>query len=199
MTMKRIIVDQNILIGLHRDHHGLRASLENDDNLIYVQDANLAEAWKSRPEHCDYILNDLLPFRRRVRLAPAHSEVFSWEKNNRLPVTRLTIHSHNPSNALDGLFDDLAKGQSTITAAWQDPKNRELSDAQYDNQLKVMKGFHDTVVDAANDADRALGKTGDDSIRSRLRKADFIEDESVLELCVALAVQEVRWIVVSET
>lgn len=197
--MKRIIVDQNILIGLGRCSAEQRAPLENEDNLIYVQDANLGEAWKSRPEHCDYILGDLLPFRKRVRLAPAHSEIFSWEKINRRAVTRRQIHSHNLSNVLSGLFDDLANGQSTIIEAWHDLKNRALSNEQYDNQVKVMKGFHNTVVNAANDIDRVHGRTGGDLIRSRLRSANFIEDESVLELCVLLAVQEVRWLVVDET
>lgn len=189
--MKRIIVDQNKLISLHRNMNGSRDIFENANHLIFLLDANLAEATRYRPEHLEALMRDMLPYRKRLRLAPAHSEVFEMEKSQRTPVTRKQMHSFHAADILSPAFDDIAAGVATILENFKDPEVQKVTQEQFENQKMLMAKLHETVAGAAVDADKNFGHTKDDSIRGKLRETKFIEDGSVLELCVGLAVQDV--------
>ena len=190
--MKRLIFDQNGLIGLREGNASIKTLMENPDNLIYLQDANLAEAWKAGPERLEELMKSLLPYRRRVRVVPTHTQIMDLELANRQQIRRREIHTFNSSNlTLKEAFDDIATGQRTIMENWLNAENQKKSQEQYGEHPKVMTDYYQELSDAFEVCDQGSGAEGKRSLTARMRTPEII-DTSILELCVGQAAQRVE-------
>lgn len=192
--MKRLVFDQNRLIALREGDAAIKAVIEDPDNLIYIQDANLAEAWKAGPQRLEELMISLLPYRRRVRLVPTHTQIMDLELVMRRPVRRREIHGFNPSDIFEETFDDVANGRKTIFENWHNAENQRKSQEQYDNHPEVMTEYYRELSSAFEDADQNMGKKGGSSLTKRMRVPEII-DESILDLCVGLSIQRVEQVI----
>lgn len=196
--MRRIIADQNILIDLQNGELAARELMADPQVLLYLQDANIAEAGCESTDCLIALLHGLLPYRNQLRLAPAHGQLFTAEKDRRRAVAAGEVHEFNDADALTAMFDDVVSGGHTIRENLSDPENRRQLQAQLDNHPRVMIAFHDEVSAALVTCDTAMGMHGRSSMAVRMRRPEIIDD-SVLELCLGLAMQQVEMTTREET
>lgn len=191
--MRKIVLDQCALIALQGgpNQASMQAICANNDNLIYLQDANFREALQSGAANYERIVRSVAPYKDRVRIAPSHTEILQYEVQRLRPATKHWVHRHNRAEDGSELIDMTLSGEVTAQSVLDDPRWANVFSGEVSQNRAIITQHYESLSEAVDDSDRRSGRPRRERIRYRFAQHDAINDD-VLSMTIKLALGSIR-------
>jgi hypothetical protein len=191
--MYKISLDQNALIGLQggENTNEILHHCNNKDNLLFIQDANIGEAFRQGSDSFNRIIKSIKPFKDRVRIGPTHTQIMKNEIGSGKPASPRSIQHFNERTDACNLIDRVLSGDLNTKKALNEPIVRNELDKSFSLFKHVMINRYNSLSDAINTNDKKSGEGRRDRIRYKFRKSDSINDD-VLDMTIKLSIASMR-------